>query len=233
MTPRRPSVRFRRAPAVAAALGFFLVPAPGPIAAEAQAGAYSHGQADPCALGGPGPSTGPLVGLAQPAGAPDELLALVEIAAGSAIKYELHEGSGRMEVDRFLAMPMAYPLNYGILPCTLAEDNDALDILLITRFPVAPGSVIRVRPVGVLRMLDRGEEDHKLLVVPVDAVDPTWSHVRGPEDLPGAELDRIEAFFRVYKQLPDPTVQVEVGPWDGLEAARATIEAALAAARRP
>ncbi|CAN5794863.1 hypothetical protein BH23GEM11_BH23GEM11_17260 [soil metagenome] len=223
------SIGFRGAPLVAVAISLFLVAALWPIDAHAQ----SQVRSDPCALGGPGPTTGPLAGLAQPAGSPGELLAMVEIPAGSAIKYELHEGSGRMEVDRFLAMPMAYPVNYGILPCTLAEDDDALDILLLSRFPVAPGSVIRVRPVGVLRMVDRGEEDHKILVVPVDAVDATWTHVRTPDDLPAAELERIEAFFRVYKQLPDPTVQVGVGPWEGPDAARAIIEAALAAARRP
>jgi inorganic pyrophosphatase len=157
----------------------------------------------------------------------------VEIPAGSAIKYELHEASGRMEVDRFLAMPMAYPANYGIFPCTLAEDGDALDVLVLTRAPVLPGAVLRVRPVGVLRMLDRGEEDDKILAVPVDAVDATFAPVRELADLAPAERDRIEAFFRVYKNLPDPGVQVEVGPWEGRDAALAVVREALAAARVP
>lgn len=198
--------------------------------------AWSFGAAaveDPCRPGGPGPATGPLAGLAQPAMAPDELLALVEIPAGSAIKYELHEPSGRMEADRFLAMPMAYPANYGIFPCTVAGDGDALDVLVLTRAPVLPGAVLRVRPVGVLRMLDRGEEDDKILAVPVDAVDATFAPVRELADLAPAERDRIEAFFRVYKNLPDPAVQVEVGPWEGREAALAIVREALAAARAP
>jgi inorganic pyrophosphatase len=189
----------------------------------------SAGPTDLCTPGGTGPTGGPLAGLVQPAGAPDELLALVEIPAGSAIKYELHEPSGRMEVDRFLAMPMAYPANYGILPCTLAGDGDALDVLVLTRAPLMPGSVVRVRPVGVLRMLDRGEEDDKILAVPTNDVDATFSPIRGLEDLAPAERDRIEAFFRVYKNLPDPDVEVEVGPWDNRDAAILTIREALAA----
>jgi inorganic pyrophosphatase len=181
-----------------------------------------------CEPGGQGPTTGALAGLAQPLAAPDELLALVEIPAGSAIKYELHLPSGRMEVDRFLAMPMAYPANYGILPCTRGGDGDALDVLVLTRAPLLPGSVIRVRAVGVLRMIDRGEEDDKILAVPLDAVDATFAPIRALEDLVTAERSRIEAFFRVYKNLPDPTVQVEVGPWLGREAALEMIREALA-----
>ena len=165
--------------------------------------------------------------LRQPDTAPHELLALIEIPAGGQVKYELHEESGRMEVDRFLSMPVAYPVNYGILPCTLADDGDHLDVLVLTRLPVLPGGLIRVRPVGVLRMLDRGERDDKILMVPVSAVDPTYDGVRSLEDLPAAELQRVEAFFQVYKNLPDPTAQVEVGPWEGVESALALIRAAL------
>lgn len=184
-----------------------------------------------CAPGGTGAAGGALAGLAQPAHAPDELLALVEIPAGSATKYELHPASGRMEVDRFLATPVAYPVNYGILPCTLADDGDALDVLVLTRFPVAPGALIRVRPLAVLRMLDRGENDHKLLAVPVETVDATWRDVHSHTDLPAAEIERIETFFRIYKTLPLPGVPVDVGPWEGPEVARALIRDALAAAR--
>ncbi len=187
----------------------------------------------PCAPGGPGPEGGALARLAQPADAPRELLALIEIPAGTSIKYELHEESGRMEVDRFLSMPVAYPANYGILPCTLAEDGDALDVLVLTREPVAPGSLIRVRPVGLLRMLDRGEEDHKLLAVPVEGVDPGFARVLELDDLAREELDRIEAFFRVYKDLPDPEVEVVVGPWETLDRALEVIRISMESAGSP
>ncbi len=166
--------------------------------------------------------------LAQPATAPDELLALIEIPAGGQVKYELHP-SGRMEADRFLSMPVAYPVNYGVLPCTLAADGDALDVLVLTRIPLLPGSLIRVRPIGLLRMLDRGEEDDKLLAVPLDSVDPTYAGIRGVEDLPAAEVKRIEQFFRVYKRLPEPATPVEVGPWEGAAEARERVRRAMAA----
>lgn len=183
-----------------------------------------------CAPGGPGSDRGALAGLAQPRSAPDELLALIEIPAGTSIKYELHPESGRIEVDRFLATPVAYPANYGILPCTRADDGDHLDVLVLTRSPVVAGAVIRVRPVAVLRMLDDGEEDDKILVVPMTDVDATWSDVRTIAELPVAEIDRIETFFRIYKTLPAPSTPVQVGPWEGPEVARALVLEALAAA---
>jgi inorganic pyrophosphatase len=180
-----------------------------------------------CLPGGAGPESGALAGLAQPLEAPWELLALVEIPSGGSVKYELHAGSGRMEVDRFLSMPVTYPANYGVLPCTLAEDGDALDVMILTREPLAPGALIRVRPVGLLRMLDRGEEDHKLLAVPLTSVDPEFGGVRDLDHLPDETLARIEAFFRVYKELPDPEVEVVVGPWEGLEEAIGAVRAAM------
>ena len=140
--------------------------------------------------------------VAQPAQAPLEALLAVEIPAGSATKYETG-ADGLLFVDRFLSMPVAYPANYGSLPRTRAGDGDPLDALVLTRFPVHPGVLMRFRPVGVLRMQDRGHADDKLIGVPVDAVDPTYAKVRELDDLPRAERDRIEAFFRVYKTLPE------------------------------
>lgn len=163
----------------------------------------------------------------QPAGAPDELLAMVEIPAGGQVKYELHQASGRMEVDRFLSMPVAYPVNYGILPCTKGGDGDPLDVVVMTRIPVDPGALIRVRAVGVLRMVDAGEDDDKVIVVPVNSVDPAYDGVATLDDLPATELERIEAFFGVYKMLPNPGGQVELGPWEGPEVARTLVRAAL------
>ena len=163
----------------------------------------------------------------QPAAAPDELLAMVEIPAGGQVKYELDEASGRMEVDRFLSMPVAYPVNYGILPCTEGGDGDPLDVLVLTRIPVDPGAMIRVRAVGVLRMRDAGEEDDKLVVVPLSAVDPAYDEITTLDDVPAAQLESIEAFFEVYKALPEPGGRIELGGWEGPEVARAIIRAGL------
>ncbi|WP_447936677.1 inorganic diphosphatase [Thermomonas fusca] len=162
---------------------------------------------------------------AQAAKAPDELLLAVEIPAGSFTKYEIGE-DGLLHVDRFLAMPMAYPANYGSMPRTLAGDGDPLDALVLTRAPLHPGAVIRFRPVGVLRMVDGGEADEKIIGVPEDKVDASYAGIRDLADLPKAEIDRIEAFFRVYKQLPAGSKTVELHGWgDATEARRIAAEA--------
>lgn len=161
----------------------------------------------------------------QAAKAPDELLLAVEIPAGSFTKYEIGE-DGLLHVDRFLAMPMAYPANYGSMPRTLAGDGDPLDALVLTRAPLHPGAVIRFRPVGVLRMVDGGEADEKIIGVPIDKVDASYAGIRDLADLPKAEIDRIEAFFRVYKQLPAGSKTVELHGWgDAAEARRIAAKA--------
>lgn len=138
---------------------------------------------------------------AQPASEADGASLLVEIPAGSAIKYEV-DADGHLFVDRFLSMPVAYPANYGSMPLTLAGDGDPLDALVLTRVPLHPGALVRFRPLGVLRMTDRGEADEKIIGVPTDKVDPAYAAIRDIGDLPQAERERIEAFFRVYKDLP-------------------------------
>jgi inorganic pyrophosphatase len=166
----------------------------------------------------------------QPSDAPDRLWALVEIPAGSAVKYELDAGTGRMMVDRFLSMSMMYPANYGILPCTLAGDGDALDVLVLTREPVSAGALIQVRPIGLLRMVDGGDPDDKVLAVPLESVDPSYADLHSLDDANATELARIEEFFRTYKRLPLPAGEVLVGPWEGVDAARRAIDEALSAA---
>lgn len=137
----------------------------------------------------------------QPADAPQHLLALIEIPSGSAIKYEVH-ASGHVLVDRFLQTPVQYPANYGSLPSLFAADGDPLDVLVLTRTPVAPGVLIRVRPIGMLRMFDDDEADHKVIAVPTTRVDPRYADILDVADLSEAERLEIETFFRIYKTLP-------------------------------
>ena len=159
------------------------------------------------------------------AGDADGML-LVEIPAGSAIKYEV-DADGRLFVDRFLSMPVAYPANYGSMPRTLAGDGDPLDALVLTRAPLHPGVLLRFRPVGVLRMTDRGEADEKIIGVPTDKVDPSYAAIRDIGDLPRAERDRIEAFFRVYKALSEEGNPVRLDGYGDAEEAKALISGAL------
>ena len=139
---------------------------------------------------------------AQPDAAPDEALLAVEIPAGSFTKYEIGD-DGLVYVDRFVSMPMAYPANYGSIPRTLAGDGDPLDALVLTRTPLHPGVLVRFRPIGVLRMVDDGERDEKIIGVPADDVDPTYRDIRDIADLPEMERLRSEAVFSDYKDLPD------------------------------
>ncbi len=159
------------------------------------------------------------------AGDADGML-LVEIPAGSAIKYEV-DADGRLFVDRFLSMPVAYPANYGSMPRTLAGDGDPLDALVLTREPLHPGVLVRFRPIGVLRMVDAGEQDQKIIGVPTDKLDPAYSSIRDIGDLPRAERDRIEAFFRVYKALSEEGNPVRLDGYGDAEEAKALISGAL------
>jgi inorganic pyrophosphatase len=158
----------------------------------------------------------------QPKNAPEEALLAVEIPAGSFTKYEINE-EGLVFVDRFQSMPVAYPANYGSMPRTLAGDGDPLDALVLTREPLHPGVMIGFRPVGVLRMIDDGEGDEKIVGVPTDRIDPTYANIRDLSDLPQIERDRIEAFFRVYKDLPAGRNPVQLDGFGDAQEARALI----------
>ena len=153
----------------------------------------------------------------QPQTAPEEVLLAVEIPAGSSTKYEIND-EGLVFVDRFQSMPVAYPANYGSMPRTLAGDGD----------PLHPGVLVMFRPIGVLRMLDDGEHDEKIIGVPTDKVDPTYAGIRDLADLPAIERQRIEAFFRVYKDLPEGGNAVRLAGWGDAAEARARVAESLA-----
>ena len=163
---------------------------------------------------------------AQPKKAPEEVLLAVEIPAGSFTKYEINE-EGLVYVDRFQSMPVVYPANYGSMPHTLAGDGDPLDALVLTREPLHPGVLIAFRPIGYLRMLDKGEQDDKVIGVPTDKVDPTYSNIRDLADLPEIERQRIEAFFRIYKDLPAGRNPVVLNGYGNATEAKVLITEAL------
>lgn len=165
--------------------------------------------------------------VAQPDDAPDSAVLVVEIPAGGAIKYEIGS-DGLVFVDRFLSLPVAYPANYGSLPRTLAGDGDPLDALVLTRAPLAPGVLVRFRPVGVLRMVDGGDRDEKIVGVPVDAVDAGFAHIRDIGDLPATERARIEAFFRLYKDTGSGPNPVQLSGFGDAAEARALLREAIA-----
>ncbi len=158
---------------------------------------------------------------------PNDVNVIIEIPAHSdPVKYEVDKDSGALFVDRFMGTAMHYPCNYGYVPNTLSDDGDPVDVLVVTPFPLVSGSVVRVRPVGMLRMTDEAGFDAKLIAVPVDKLSKLYSNVAKPEDLSQLLLDQISHFFEHYKDL-EPNKWVKVENWVGADEAKAEIIAGI------
>lgn len=154
---------------------------------------------------------------------PNDINVIIEIPAHSdPVKYEVDKETGALFVDRFMSTAMHYPCNYGYIPHTLSNDGDPCDVLVVTPIPLISGSVIRCRPVALLRMTDESGDDAKVLAVPVDKLTRCWSKVVGPQDLPQDLLDRIAHFFEHYKDLEEGK-WVRVQGWEDAEAAKKEI----------
>ncbi len=165
--------------------------------------------------------------LPQGPGCPNEVTAVIEIPSGSFIKYEIDAIRGHVVVDRFQSAPMGYPANYGVIPQTLAGDGDSLDILVYTRAPIQSGAAIMVRPIGILKMKDGGEQDDKIIAVPTTEIDPTYSDIKSIGDLPAIERERLEFFFRTYKTIPKGRKIVTLGGFLGANEARTEISSSV------
>lgn len=164
---------------------------------------------------------------------PNDINVVIEIPANhNPIKYEVDKDSGALVVDRFMATPMFYPANYGYIPGTLSEDGDPLDVLVVTPYPVAPGSIVRARPIGLLNMSDEAGQDAKLLAVPHDKLTVLYQHVKEPTDLPELLIKQIEHFFTHYKEL-EAGKWVKIDSWAGSQAARAEVTKAVNAFTGP
>ena len=155
--------------------------------------------------------------------APKEFNVIIEIPAQSdPIKYEVDKESGALFVDRFMMTAMHYPCNYGYVPCTISDDGDPVDVLVITPFPVAMGAVVRCRPLGVLMMDDEAGGDAKLLAVPTNKTLPIYKHWQKIEDINPDRLASIQHFFEHYKDL-EKGKWVKVRGWEGPDTARKEI----------
>ena len=154
---------------------------------------------------------------------PDEVNVIIEIPKDAEpVKYEVDKETGAIFVDRILSTPMRYPCNYGYIPHTLCGDGDPADVLVILPLPLVPGSVIRVRPVGVLRMKDEAGSDEKLLAVPVDKVFAGYAHIHDIDKVSEHWLERIGHFFEHYKDL-EKGKWVKLDGWGGAEEAKQII----------
>jgi inorganic pyrophosphatase len=149
--------------------------------------------------------------------------AFIEIPGGSQNKYEYDKERNVFSLDRVLYSPMHYPTEYGYIDNTLAEDGDPLDILVLTTFPTFPGCVIKSRVLGYLVMNDGGEQDEKLLAVPVK--DPRWDHVKSLDDVSPHVLKEISHFFERYKDLENKETRID--GWKGADDAQKLYDACV------
>lgn len=131
---------------------------------------------------------------------------IIEIPRGSRAKYEIDKESGLIKLDRVIYASMYYPLNYGFIPQTLGEDGDPLDIVVLTQVSVVPLCMIPSKVIGVMQMIDRGENDEKIIAVAEE--DPSVSHIGDVKDLPGHLISELRHFFENYKTLENKKVLI-------------------------
>jgi len=158
---------------------------------------------------------------------PDEINVIIEIPKDAEpVKYEVDKASGAIFVDRILSTPMRYPCNYGYVPHTVCGDGDPADVLVILPLPLIPGSVIRCRPVGVLKMTDEAGSDEKILAVPVDKVFAGYSHIHDIDQVSTHWCERIGHFFQHYKDL-EKDKWVKLDGWAGAAEAKSLLVEAM------
>jgi inorganic pyrophosphatase len=153
--------------------------------------------------------------------APEEINVIVEIPGGSRNKYEYDKGLDVFRLDRALHSAIFYPGDYGFIPRTLALDGDPLDVLILVSEPTFSGCLVAARPIGLLKMIDSGEEDDKVLAVPVG--EPDFADIHNHKQIFPHRLRKISHFFETYKQLEGK--RTETGPWtDAADARRIIVE---------
>lgn len=130
---------------------------------------------------------------------PDDFICVIEISKGSKKKYELDKETGYIILDRILYTSTHYPANYGFIPLTYGDDNDPLDVLLLTTESLDPLTLVRAYPIGVITMLDSNMSDEKIIAIPFN--DPTYNGYEDIDELPKHIFDEMRHFFEVYKNL--------------------------------
>jgi len=163
--------------------------------------------------------------------APNDINVIIEVPMNSdPVKYEFDKDAGAIIVDRFLSTAMFYPCNYGFIPHTLSDDGDPADVLVVSQYPVTPGSVIRCRPIGVLMMEDEAGGDEKILAVPVSKLTKYYDNINDYSDLPEILLSQISHFFERYKDL-EKGKWVKISGWKNADDAKKIIEESIKAAK--
>ena len=154
--------------------------------------------------------------------APDEFNTIIEIPRGSHNKYEIDKETGLIKLDRVNFSAAAYPFDYGFAPQTLWEDGDALDVVVLTTNPIPSGILVTVRPVGLMKMIDGGESDDKVIAVPTE--DIRFDEVHDLPDINPHTLKEMKHFFVHNKALKKKPVEIIVGGFEGRDAAVSAVQ---------
>lgn len=151
-----------------------------------------------------------------PAGTAEEMNVIIEIPKFSKNKYEIDKETGIIALDRVMHSAQDYPFDYGFVPQTLFDDGDALDVVLLTTYPLAPGILVKARPVAIMEMVDGGDRDDKVIAVPVD--DPRFNDVKDLADLNKHFIKEATHFFETYKKVQNK--EVKIGEWKDAQSAK-------------
>ena len=138
---------------------------------------------------------------------PEDFVAVIEIEKGSKKKYELDKETGFIILDRILYTSTHYPANYGLIPRTLSDDGDPLDVLVLCSETIESMSLVRCYPIGVFTMLDGGKMDEKIIAIPFS--DPTSKTYKDISELPATILAEMRHFYSVYKSLEEKETVVK------------------------
>lgn len=138
---------------------------------------------------------------------PDYVNAIIEIPKGSRAKYELDKTTGMLKLDRVLYSSVYYPANYGFIPQTYCDDKDPLDILVLSQIEMQPLCLVEAKVIGVMRMLDQGEADDKIIAV--CAHDMSVNYINDINELPPHFIAELRHFFEEYKKLEEKVVHIE------------------------
>lgn len=152
--------------------------------------------------------------------APNIVNSIIEIPKNTRAKYELDKKSGMLILDRVLFASMYYPANYGFIPQTYCDDNDPLDILVLSQITIVPMCIVSAKVIGVMRMLDGGELDDKIIAVAEN--DMSVNHINDVTELPAHFFKELRNFFEDYKKLENKTV--EVAKFQDAEKAKQIVE---------
>lgn len=155
--------------------------------------------------------------------APEFVNGIIEISTGMRAKYEVDKETGLLKLDRVLYSSVYYPANYGFIPQTLGEDMDPLDIMILSLVPIQPLCLVPARVIGVMRMVDQGLADEKILAVVEN--DASVSHIRDVREMPPHFTLELKEFFESYKRLEKKIVTVP--DFQGKETALRIIEESM------